>query len=288
MDVIKATDDARGLFGRSLEALYQVIRSRETPKNAFTSTLGSLVWFADERGESILRLIRSGCLWDADIISRCFNEAYVKFLFLCFANDSEREASVNEFTNDLWLVHDLRTAERSDELLSMKDISSEFARALKPLIRPDVEIAKLKEVYPSRRRDSLLKKWSFPHMVAEVSRFFEQTYGLEGFVSMIHQYGLISHFVHADETALGMMWDRSNRQPEEGQKLRVAHAARILSDLVWQMYMMRSGLAHTFKQQFPDEAARAYYDELQRYSASLRNAEHGFWQTQAAPYPNKP
>jgi len=197
-------------------------------------------------------------------------------------NESEREGSVDEFLNQLWEVHDLRTAERSEELLSTKDIPPGFARALKELIRPPAEIAKIKAEYPNKRRDSLLKKWSFPNMVAEVSRFFEQEHGLKGFISMLHQYGISSHFVHADETALGMMRDRANGETHERATLCVAHAARMLSDLVWSMFMMRSGLAHAFEQQVPDDAARAYYSELQKYSESLRNAEHGFWQTQPA------
>src|SRR5207253_562915 len=131
MNLAQTTDGARRLSGQSIEALYGLLRDKDTPKNAFTSSLGNLLWFADERAESVLRLVRSGSLWDADIIFRCFNEAYVKFLFVCFLNESERESSIDEFSNDLWVVHDLRTAERSEEPLSVKDIPPGLARALK-------------------------------------------------------------------------------------------------------------------------------------------------------------
>jgi hypothetical protein len=280
MSVAKTTEGARRLSGQSLEALYALLRDKDTPKNAFTSSLGHLLWFADERAESVLRLVRGGCLWDADIIFRCFNEAYVKFLFLCFLNESERESSISEFMNDLWAVHDLRTSERSEELLSVKDIPPGLTRALKELTRPGAEIAKLKTLYPSKRRDALSKKWSFPNMVLEVSRFFEETHGTKGFVSMLHQYGLSSHFVHADETALGIMEDRANRESAEREKLCRGHAARMLSDLVWSLFMMRSALAHALKRSFPDDLAKGQYAELQEYSESLRREEEGFWQTQ--------
>lgn len=60
-----------------------------------------------------------------------------------------------------------------------------------------------------------------------------------------------SHLIHADESGLTLLWDRNHRPEEEGEKLAIAHACKLLSDslsylfLIWYALVSALGLDKT-------------------------------------------
>jgi hypothetical protein len=80
---------------------------------------------------------------------------------------------------------------------------------------------------------------------------------LKGAQSLLHNYGMASHLIHADQAALDLMSDRQLRQPHERQLLEAAHACRIFSDQVNLWLLGAEGLRHHFSADFQDVAQLA-------------------------------
>jgi hypothetical protein len=66
--------------------------------------------------------------------------------------------------------------------------------------------------------------------------------------TLAYGYGMASHLVHQDADAIGIIWDRRQREDERRIPLEIAHAARLISDLIG-MAMLRATMTYKLHNQ---------------------------------------
>jgi hypothetical protein len=195
-------------------------------------TLDALLYFSAERIDSMLILADHGQLWDAEIVERSLQEATIEMLFICLTDPAERQKRVKEFWQDLREIGTLKHSKRAREMLDILD-DERLRDPLKPLILDDDEEKELAEKWPQKRRKVLEQKWSFSEMLRDLDGFFAHRADVPFMRVTLHNYGISSHLIHADETALGVIVDRLSREPGEQEVMVVAHFLRILTDAFW-------------------------------------------------------
>ena len=179
--------------------------------------------------ESALLLIGKVRLWDAEILIRSVLEGTVRFMFLCNSDEGPREQRVQEYWEDLPESENIRTHNRLQHILSQVDnpLADEW-RPFRDLLLKEEEIGDLQQKYPKNIRGKMEQQWSFGNIVTVM-----KLSGLPelDFRAMTFNYGLSSHLIHKDATALKLAWDRVFREDDRRNALELAHGTRMLSDI---------------------------------------------------------
>jgi hypothetical protein len=196
-------------------------------------TLDALLYFCGERIDSMLVLADYGRLWDVEILERSLQEATIKMLFICLTDSVERQRRIKEYSQDLYEIDLLKRSNRARDMLSIVDHDEVLRSPLEPLILDSSEEKRLTEKWPQRRRKALEQKWSFSEMLKDLDSFFAQRADAPFMKVALHNYGISSHLIHADDTALGLVMDRLSREPREQEAMVVAHLLRMLGDTFW-------------------------------------------------------
>ncbi len=195
---------------------------------------------------SSLLLINQAQLWDAEILLRSVTEGTIKYVFLCLGNDLELSEKATEY---------LESLPELDELTSHKRIESFLANVGNPdapewdilkneLLSP-AEFTNLQSKYPRRTADALRQKWSFNEIGRVLSESNSQIPDFEGLRRLFaYSYGLSSHFIHQDGTAIKIRWHQGKPKEEGFAETGLALAARQLNDL---LIMANFRCAMTFK-----------------------------------------
>ncbi len=63
------------------------------------------------------------------------------------------------------------------------------------------------------------------------------------FGSFLHTYAVSSHLIHADQTAMNLIWERRERPTQERDALVAAHAARLITEPVSLFFVCWRALA---------------------------------------------
>lgn len=89
------------------------------------------------------------------------------------------------------------------------------------------EESRIREKWPKSKRKALNQRWSFSEIENTLSMFHDDGLDLRKYKSSLHSHGLSSHLIHADKTAMNIVWDRSQRTPQERNLLENAHFSRL-------------------------------------------------------------
>jgi hypothetical protein len=180
--------------------------------------------------ESTLLLLRYGRLWDAEILLRSVTEGTMKFVFLCLGDETEREKKSREYGETLPDLAQLKAHEKIHKFLTMVDNPGAIEwRPFQDLLLSPETIEKLRNENPRLASKQIQQKWSFMEIIRALSD--SGITGFDGFIGLAFNFGTGSHHVHKDADAVGMIWDREQREPERREALVLAHGQRILSDL---------------------------------------------------------
>ena len=187
-----------------------------------------LAFFTDRCGSSSW-LWQAGRYWDCEIVMRSALECATRFIYVCIAGQEEREKRMEEFEKSLWEIDRLNASERAKPAV---DASSkpEIEILIGGIILSEEEDAALRGKWPRKLRKSMAQKWSFSEMVREISSYNGNGLDLRKYSTLLHGYSISSHLIHADSTAISLVWDQNTRQKAEGIVKAKAHAVRLLSD----------------------------------------------------------
>jgi hypothetical protein len=188
-------------------------------------------------GESALILIGSVRLWDAEMLIRSVFEGTFKFAYLCGGTAADRSARANEYWEVLPAITRLKRHQRAQQLLAALDKpDADEWRPIRELMLDPSEVAALQAKYPKTHRQQVEHKWSF----FEIAHMLDKENGTAGALRhLMYGYGMASHQIHQDGDAIGMIWDREQREPERRDAVELAHGCRMLSDLLV-MSMLRA------------------------------------------------
>ncbi len=199
-----------------------------------------LVEFILCRIETIFELIQHDKLWDAEIILRAIIESFVKFSYISFASNDEKNIRLNEFWNELEEINLLKISDQAKLNLKYTQDSEIHKISYSPLIMPEDIENKLREKWPRKKRQEIESKWSFTNIVKEISAKFKGT-PLEIWELATHSYRICSHIAHGDETGLAIIAERNSRTQDEQNRAFCGHFIRLVDDCL--CYAVMTGLS---------------------------------------------
>ncbi|WP_085901653.1 DUF5677 domain-containing protein [Kiloniella majae] len=202
----------------------------------FKRTVWGLVLYQSERSQVVSYLASSNFVWDAEMILRSFYEANVKIWYLCSLQGADREAAVEEFWGAFLDVH---AHKRRVKAGLVKSVSQNLRREFHTKIFSALEDDKINQFYEGNKKDrrDVEQRWSFSSLIKKLETTPKNILDFSSIRALEHSFGLQSHLLHADVSALDLMHDRKIRSAEELEALTGSHVCRIFSDQIsiWAM-----------------------------------------------------
>lgn len=173
-------------------------------------------------------------LWDAEILLRSVIEGTIKYVFLCFGKSQELEEKADEFLDTLPEIDELTQHKRVEAFLAgVNNPNGHEWDILKESILEQSRVDYLKAKYPRKVSQQLKQKWSFNEMAKELSNSHINTPEFEALRRLLaYSYGISSHLIHQDGTALKLIWDQNQQDQQGYEKTQLAFASRQLNDLL--------------------------------------------------------
>jgi hypothetical protein len=180
--------------------------------------------------ESSLILVKGAKEWDADIINRSVMEGTIKYVFLMSGETSDVRQKAVEYWEKLPNFSAIRHHDRARAFLEEIDNpgDSEWL-PFKKLLLTQKQIDSLRSGTNKKDRNLLEQKWSFSHITKNFTQ--SESNGLRLLSHLAHGYGMSSHLIHKDGDGVGMVWERYGRNEQEQSAVKLAHCARVVSDI---------------------------------------------------------
>ncbi|MBH1959616.1 MAG: hypothetical protein I8H68_05860 [Flavobacteriia bacterium] len=190
-----------------------------------------LAEFIMERFETVITLCINGLLWDCEIILRSTQETFVKYLYMLDGEQPDVDIKIDEYWKSLAEIQSLKMSSQAKLNLELLDDNDFSKIAFLPLVLSEEEEKRLKLKWPKKERSKLEQKWSFSQMVLELSA--NKNNIMRDYIMLLtFNYRMGSHIIHGDETGIGIINERRNREAEENLKAEQGHYLRILSDVL--------------------------------------------------------
>lgn len=220
-------------------------------KGPFSQTVYGLVWLMGDRSQATLMLTSWSMPWDAEIVLRAFYETAAKVLLLTKSPKAQQEKLLTEFWDDFDSIHTIRRARKAAFALGTPGESETDRDVFEALINPDYN--DLSHRHNKAARKEIEQRWSFSEIIETLSRLGDGE-DVRHVRSLLHMYGMASHFVHGDKTALDMAHDRVTRPEPERSIVAAAQAARIHSDIVHLWFFCAETISRALGVPFRDAA----------------------------------
>ena len=181
--------------------------------------------------ESVLILIASLKLWDAEMVLRSVIEGSLKFVYLCVGEETEIKKKFDEYQNHLPEINRLKRHQRLATLLSaVSDRENNEWKPFRDLLLSEREKMELETRYPRNVRKQIEQKWSFHSIINSFHQAGIEE--LDRFKHLFYGYGQGSHVLHQDSDGINMIWEREQRDDNRRFAIEIAHGAREMSDLL--------------------------------------------------------
>lgn len=203
--------------------------------------------FIHERIDSMLILIVNNCFWDADIILRSVAEASVKLAYVSSFNDEKNEnIKINEFWNELAEINRIKQSKQAKEIAETINIKSKL---LTDLILPIDEENILREKWTKKERQKIEQPWSYNEMIKVIAKETNRN----EILCLNRNFTQSSHLIHADETALGVIAERKQRNNEDKILQYILHENRLYSDMLTLYFWALDVTLKVFKEKESDD-----------------------------------
>jgi hypothetical protein len=288
--IIPLLRQALGVFSNLRDEIVSVIDQAQATDPIYSNFAKSQLFYYGERCQSINVLLQEGKLWDCEILNRSAVECATRFLFVSVADPSERSRRLEEYWNDL---HEIEALQQSGKSKPAVDAArgSPHGMLLSGATLSLEKENELRQKWPKAKRAALQQKWSFSEMVRELVTINVQGLDLRLYGSFLHGYALSSHLIHADNTAVGLVWDRNTRETEIRDAMVAAHAAGMITDQVSLLFICWRGLAYATKIESRrgdiveaiealSDAGEPYHEAFARTQEHLYKPEDRTWRTQ--------
>lgn len=225
------------------DELLRLLKNAKERDPDYANFAQSQLYFFGERSQSINVLLQHGKLWDCEILMRSALECATRFLFVSVVDYKERRRRIGEYWVDLHEIDVLQQSLKSGPAAKAAR-GSRHEQLLEGVVLSPEERDRLQAKWPRAKRASLQQKWSFSEMVRELVAVHREGLDLRLYDCFLHGYSLSSHMIHADQTAVSLVWDRNNREAAERNAMIIAHAARLVTDQVDLLFLCWRAFAH--------------------------------------------
>lgn len=235
------------VYSQLRDELRRIIDNTATVDGKYARYAGSQLYFFSERCQSLNILLQEWKLWDCDIIMRAALECATRFLFVSIAPEEERVRRIDEYTISLNEIEDLQRSERAKPAVDAA-IDDDDRMLFGGVVLNSEQEAELRAKWPKTARNILRQKWSFSEIARVLSSFQDRELDLRKYKAFLHGYGISSHLIHADRTAIDVVGDRMGRDPEERRLMERAHFARLATEptlllfLCWRAMVYATGI----------------------------------------------
>ncbi|SEJ50257.1 hypothetical protein SAMN04244572_04253 [Azotobacter beijerinckii] len=208
--------------------------------------LGQLHYYS-ERCQSVNVLLQEWKLWDSDIVMRAALECATRFIFVSSARADERSNLIHEYSVALNEIDDIQRSEKAKQFVAVNK-NEDSLMLIGGVILPAEREEELRSRWPKSKRNPIKQKWSFTEIVRTLTDFSEVGLDLRGYKSLLHSYGLSSHLIHADQTAIDVVLDRTSRESSVRIAQERAHYARLATTqtsilfLCWRALVYATGI----------------------------------------------
>lgn len=235
------------------------------------------------RCQSVNLLLQEWKLWDCDILMRSALECATKYLFVSIAKNPERTQRITECTIYLNEIENIQRSEKART--AANNSTDDYGTMLLggAVLTPEKE-HELRSRWPKSTRQALKQKWSFSEMARALARFNEPSLNLSSYCSLLHSYGISSHLIHADQTAMDLMYDRAIRAPQERQLLENAHFARLAVEQTSLFFVCWRAMAYALESAEVNidltKAMLALCDESNVFHDEFAESQRSFYEKQ--------
>lgn len=233
------------VYSQLRDELRKIIENREIADQKYLRFSGSQLYFYSDRCQSLNVLLQEGKLWDCDIIMRSALECATRLLFVSIAPQDERDRRIEEYSVSLNEIEDIQRSERVKPAVDAASDEDEGSRMLLGgVVLDSAREAQLRAKWPKTARNVLRQKWSFSEIARVLANFQDDGLDLRKYKSFLHGYGISSHLIHADQTAMDLLRDRMSRDPEERRLLERAHFARLATEQTLLLFLCWRAMAY--------------------------------------------
>jgi hypothetical protein len=227
-------------FGSLMFDLIHDARDTHPELHGFSSRHFS---FCIERINSILLLLQHNSLWDAEILARPLIECTVRLCYVCYAPAGLQTELIQEYDRSLYEINRLEQSERAKKTAVSDYPSDGLDDTRNPSILSEDAENHLRSLWPKSKRQALKQKWSFSEMVRQLGLWTKPHFRGELFSPFIFSYGISSHLIHADESGMGVVQNRNEKEPDEIKMVERAHLLKLLNLILTSSMLMTTGLA---------------------------------------------
>lgn len=177
---------------------------------------------------TVLHLVDSTRLWDAELVMRAVVEGTVKFGYM-LESPATYTARCIEHTDALPAIAWLRRHQRAAEALrALAGTTDEEARPFRDLLLSDEELDQIRSAYPRELRRNMERRWGFTTLVEAISKE-GGAFGPTARV-LLHGYSVASDLQHMSYAATDMPLERDRRSGQRRAAIELAHAAKLVGD----------------------------------------------------------
>lgn len=189
--------------------------------------------------ESIILLLENNKLWDAEILNRSILEWTIKYTYLCLGDIDNTTEKINDFSEIIPDFNAVKRSNKVEELLKIfQDKDDIYLIPFKQMLLSDDQKKEYYKGLSKSERKRIEDRWSFNGMLKSI---VDHDMRYEKFINLAHQYSMSSHLIHMDGDAVGMIWERTQRDKQERELLEFSQTCRLLSELI-NLYLFRSQL----------------------------------------------
>lgn len=221
-----------GVYSQLRDEIEETIDASRQHEPDYSNFAHMQLYYYSERCQSVNLLTQEGKLWDGEILMRSAMECATRFIFVSIAEKDERDLRIMEYSVHLNEIEELQRSEKARTAADANNQNLDTVMLIEGAVLSPEREAELREKWPKPKRVAIKQKWSFSEMVRIISKFHRKEVDLRKYSAFLHSYGLSSHLIHADKTAMDLEWDRNTREPDERNAMIRAHAARLMTDQV--------------------------------------------------------
>ncbi len=203
--------------------------------------------FAVHRSNAMFTLIQSGCYWDAEIIARPLLECTVRMCFVCYAPVETRKELIREYFEDLYQINRLEQSEKAKKSRTIIAAQERSKILLDGMVLTEAEEEEIRKKWTKKERRALKQKWSFSEMIRDLDNRVKPLFDQDLFCAFTHSYGISSHLIHADESGIGVILDREQREDREKELMNQSHIHNLLDLTLVSSMLMAMGLSIALK-----------------------------------------
>jgi hypothetical protein len=268
-------------YSHTRDLCVEVLNKGKLINPEFSNFAHTLLHYYSDRIQSLNILSQNGRLWDSEIVYRSALECITRLIFVSIADEAEKKIRIREFFYDLDEVESLERTNKAEVVVNNSD--DELTRTLiGGVVLTQGEEFKLREKWPKKARKLLKQKWSFSEMVREVTCYNSKNLDFRKYSTLLYSYNLSSHFIHADNTAIALTWDRNNnREPLELETLIKSHTSRLLTDPVSMLVLCLKAISVSLGVEFETEILGKKIEKMNELGDTL---QENFYTSQSHKY----